>query len=288
MNLKILHLYCTFESVLKYNKLQLSTMKIITKQNKSILRELVSTDFKIRYQGSFLGYAWSLFRPLMLFCILYIVFTYVFGLGKTIPHYPVYLLLGIVLWNFMLETTSIGVSSIVSNGNLLRKINIPKYLPVLSSSLSSLINLFFNLLVVFGFILFSGISPNLFWLVFPVIVFELYVFSLSLAFLLSALYVKYRDINYIWELALQAGFYLTPIIYPISKAPVSMQKIIFLNPMAQIIQDSRWLIISRETATASSALKSVTVLIPYTLVLLVLLVSTLYFKNRAAFFAEEV
>ena len=148
MNLKILHLYCTFESVLKYNKLQLSTMKIITKQNKSILREMVSTDFKVRYQGSALGYLWSLLRPLLLFAILYVVFVYVFKLNKGVSHYGVYLLLGIVLWTFFMETTVIGMSSVVNKGDLIRKISIPRYLVVVSGSISALINLGFNLIVV--------------------------------------------------------------------------------------------------------------------------------------------
>lgn len=263
-------------------------MKIITKTNVSMLKELVRSDFKIRYQGSFLGYAWTLFRPLFMFGILYFVFNYVFKLGKGIPNYPVYLLLGIVLWNFMVETTVRGSTSIVENGGLLRKINIPKYIPVLASSISSFMNLLLNLIVVMIFILISGITPAFSWIMFPFIVLELFAFSLGAAFFLSAVYVNLRDINYIWELIIQAGFYLTPIIYPISKAPQFFQKLLFINPMAQIIQDSRYSLIGRSTDTAFSTLGGVKFIAPYIIVIILIIFSAKYFRSKSKYFAEDV
>src|ERR1700733_2566586 len=114
---------------------------IFSKENRILLNELVRTDFKLRYQGSVLGYAWSLLRPLLMFAILYVVFVKVFPLGKGIPHYPVYLFMGIMLWNFFLETTVQSLGSIVSRGDLIRKIRIPRWIIVFSSSISALINL---------------------------------------------------------------------------------------------------------------------------------------------------
>src|SRR6185437_14805807 len=113
-----------------------------------LLRELVRTDFKLRYQGSVLGYAWSLLRPLFMFAILYVVFTRVFSLGKSVPHYPVYLLAGIVIWNFFLEMTMQSTTSIVGRGDLIRKIRIPRWMIVFATSLAALINLGLNLVVV--------------------------------------------------------------------------------------------------------------------------------------------
>src|SRR6185436_14473880 len=101
--------------------------KIFSKQNRALLRELVATDFKLRYQGSALGYAWSLLRPLFFFLILYLVFVRFLRLGGDIPHFPIYLLLGIVLWNFFSEMTSQSLSSIVARGDLIRKIRIPRW-----------------------------------------------------------------------------------------------------------------------------------------------------------------
>src|SRR5688500_16681585 len=114
---------------------------ILNRRNRILLRELVITDFKLRYQGSALGYFWSLLKPLLLFAILYVVFVKLLKFGGDIEHYPVYLLLGVVLWSFFIEATTNGLQSIVSRGDLIRKINFPKYIIVISGTISSLINL---------------------------------------------------------------------------------------------------------------------------------------------------
>ena len=116
-------------------------MRFFSKRNRAILREMVSTDFKLRYQGSVLGYIWSLMRPMFMFLVLYLVFVVFFKVGEEIPHFAVYLLLGIVMWTFFLEVTNNGLNSIVNRGELLRKISIPRYLLVVSVSISALINL---------------------------------------------------------------------------------------------------------------------------------------------------
>src|ERR1700693_6306796 len=122
--------------------------RLLSKQNRALLSELVRTDFKLRYQGSILGYAWSLLRPLLIFLILYIVFVKFLKLGTGVPHYPVYLLLGIVFWNFFYEMTMQSLTSIVGRGDLIRKIRIPRWIIVVSSSVSALINFLLNLFVV--------------------------------------------------------------------------------------------------------------------------------------------
>jgi ABC-2 type transport system permease protein len=119
--------------------------RVFSKKNRALLIELVKTDFKLRYQGSVVGYLWSLLRPLFMFLILYVVFTTVFPLGKGIPHYPVYLFTGIILWNFFAEMTQQSLGSIVGRGDLIRKIRIPRWMIVFSTSLNALINLGLNL-----------------------------------------------------------------------------------------------------------------------------------------------
>src|SRR5438270_12891918 len=173
--------------------------RIFSKQNRALLSELVRTDFKLRYQGSVLGYAWSLLRPLLLFLILYVVFVKFLKIGKGVPHYPVYLLLGIVIWNFFLEMTAQGLGSIVGRGDLIRKIRIPRWIIVLSSSISALINLFLNLLVVVLFLFINHVDllRTTLWL--PLILLEVYILALGLSLFLSAAFVKYRDMQYIWE-----------------------------------------------------------------------------------------
>lgn len=263
-------------------------MRYFTEKNKSILREMVSADFKVRYQNSALGYLWSLLRPLFLFAILYVVFTFIFSVGKGVSHWPVHLLLGIVFWSFFTEATVIGMTSIVSNGDLIRKISIPRYLTVLASSSSALINLFINLVVVIVFALLNGVTPSVYWLFFPLIILELFIYATAIAFFMSALYVKFRDITYIWEVGMQAAFYATPILYPLTKVPEQYRKYFFINPMAQIIQDGRALLVSRETITVWGVSGPVVIAAPFVIVVVTILISRIYFKNQAKWFAENI
>lgn len=257
-----------------------------------LLRQLVITDFKIRYKSSVLGYVWTLLRPLALFAVLYVVFVMFLRVGDAVPHYAVYLLLGVVFWNYFIEVTNNGVSAIVGKGDLLRKLSFPRYVVVISGSVSALISLSINL-VVFGFFMVLNGVPftiNILWLI-PLII-ELFVFSLSVAFILSTLYVRFRDINYIWEVVLQAGFYATPILYPITLvvtiSPL-ISKIMILNPIAQIMQDARHLIITQDAVTIGGIYGNTFArFIPLTIVIVFAIVGSLYFKRKSPSFAEEI
>lgn len=254
-----------------------------------LLKQLVRTDFKLRYQGSFLGYLWSLLRPLLLFFILYIVFVKFLKVGDRIPHYPVYLLLGIVIWNYFVEVTSGSVASIVGRGDLLRKLNFPKYVIVLAGSVGALINLSLNFLVIFVFMLLSKVEVSRFVLLAPFVLVELFVFSLALSFFLSALFVKFRDVNYIWEVFLQGAFYATPILYPLSLIPHKAAKLLVLNPVAQMIQDLRYMLVTPKTQTIDSIYGTHWIrLVPFGLTVIIALGSVLYFRSRSKHFAEEV
>ena len=216
--------------------------RVFSKRNRTLLSEMIRTDFKLRYQGSVLGYLWSLLKPLMLFAILYVVFTQFLRIGRGVPNYPISLLLGIVLWSYFIEATSGALKSIVGKGNLIRKINIPRYIIPVASISAAFINTVLNLIAVFVFVLFSSntaLSPVTL-LVFPILLIELTIVSLATGFLLAALFVKFRDIEHIWDVVRQGLFYLIPIIYPLAIIPsIKIQQIILLNPLAQIIQDSR-------------------------------------------------
>lgn len=263
---------------------------LFSKKNKALFSELVRTDFKLRYQGSVLGYAWSLLRPLMMFVILYVVFTKFLKIGAGVPHYPIYLLLGIVLWQFFSDLTSQGLSSILSRGDLIRKIDIPRWMIVLTSSFSALINLGLNLVVVAIFMIINKASFGFDALLFPLIIIEIYIFAVGIALLLSAAYVKYRDIAFIWEVVIQAGFYLTPVIYPLSAiANTTFQKLLLLNPVAQAIQDGRNLLVTKEALTMAEAWGSYNILlIPLLASTIMLLVGILYFKKESKYFAENL
>lgn len=263
---------------------------IVSKKNRALLSELVRTDFKLRYQGSVLGYAWSLLRPLLLFVILYIVFVKFIKLGAGVPHYPIYLLLGIVLWNFFAEMTSMSLGSIVGRGDLIRKIRIPRWIIVISSSISALINLGLNLFVVAVFMVINKVDISQTAVFFPIILLEIYIFALGVSLFLSAAFVKYRDVSYIWEVMLQAGFYVTPILYPLTVITNhTVQKLIMLNPMAQAIQDARNVLVTKETLTIAEIYGSTAGRgLALGFVLLVLIIGVSYFKKEAKYFAENL
>jgi ABC-2 type transport system permease protein len=255
-----------------------------------LLRELVITDFKLRYQGSALGYLWSLLRPLAIFAVLYFVFVVFLRVGEGIPHFAIYLLLGIVLWNFFVEITLGSVGAIVGKGDLIRKINFPKYVIILATSFSALINLFLNFIVIVAFMIIFGASPS--WsalIVVPLLIIELYFLGLAFAFFLSTAFVKYRDVSYIWEVLIQAAFYATPILYPLALIPVAAQKFSMLNPMAQIIQDARFVLVTPQTLTGANTFSNMFFrLIPILLVFIAFVIGALYFKKNSKSFAEDV
>lgn len=266
---------------------------IFSRKNRILLRELVITDFKLRYQGSVLGYVWSLLKPMLLFAIMFVVFVHFLRFGEGVEHFAVALLLGIVLWTFFSEATGQGMQAIVGRGDLIRKINFPKYIIVISGTVSALINLLLNLLVVFVFMLFDGVSFGWSALLFPLSVVALYILSLGLAFLLSASYVKYRDVSHIWEIFMQGLFYATPIIYPLQMVIEKMPEaasFIMLNPIATIIQDSRANLVGHEhvITNAQVAPNILFLIIPYLIIVLVSASGFLYFKKAQRKFAENI
>ena len=265
--------------------------QIWNRKNRILLKELVKTDFKLRYQGSVLGYLWAVLRPMLLFAILYVVFAKILKMGGDIPHYPVYLMAGTVLWSFFSECTNQGIQAIVARGDLLRKISFPKWIIVVSATITALINFLINLGVIIVFALANGVTPRLTWLLVPFVVLELYLLSLGIAFFLGAINVKFRDISSIWEVFMQALFYAIPIIYPITMvaaASPSAAKIFLLNPIAQVIQDVRFLLITDQTITTWNYLSERFLhFIPLIIVLFILVLGGVYFRKRSKYFAEE-
>jgi len=250
----------------------------------------VITDFKLRYQGSVLGYAWSLLRPLLLFVILYMVFVLFLKIGGNIPHYPIYLLLGIVLWSFFAEMTSLGLQSVVVRGDLIRKIPIPRWTIVVASSFSALINLLLNLMVVLIFVLINHLAFTPEVLLVPLVLLEIYAFALGLSLLMSAAYVRYRDVTYIWEVILQGAFYVTPILYPLQLVKSQqLQKMLILNPMAQTIQDIRHLLVTPDATTINHIYGTpLARLIPLGISVVVLVIGVVYFRRQSKWFAENL
>jgi ABC-2 type transport system permease protein len=238
-----------------------------------------------------LGYLWAIIRPLLMFGVLYVVFAKFLRFGTEIPHYPVYLLTGTVLWNFFTECTNQGIQSLLIRSDLMRKIAFPRWIIVLSATTTALINLGINLIVVIIFSLFSGVTPNLGWLLVPFLIIELYLLSFGIALLLGSLNVKFRDIQSIWEVLVQVLFYAVPIIYPLSMVigySDFAAKVLMLNPIAQVIQDIRYHLITNETVTGWELLPCPGKALPIIIVLIVFVSGVLVFKRKSKYFAEEI
>ena len=261
---------------------------VTSEKNRILLSEMVRTDLKLRYQSSALGYVWSLLRPLLLFGTLYVVFTQFLKFGDGVPNFAVSLLLGIVMWSFFAEATQTSLTSVVERGDLIRKIQIPRYLIVVARVVAALINLGISLVVVLVFALLSSVDFTLGALLFPLVILEFVVLTTAVSFFLSALYVRFRDASYIWEVLIQALFYLTPILYPLSLIPSELaRKFLMLNPLAQIVQDARAVLIFDGTTTVYDLFSTFWV-VPFVLVAIAVVVAALYFKKESVTFAENV
>jgi ABC-2 type transport system permease protein len=177
----------------------------------------------------------------------------------------------------------------VGKGDLLRKINFPRYIIILAISFSALINLILNFIVLAVFMMIEGVplTPGAF--IMAPLILELYILSIGVGFFLSALFVRFRDISYIWEVMMQAGFYGTPILYALNDLPIRLQQILILNPMAQIIQDARHVLVGPYATTIQQIYDASSVwLIPIGVTLVIAVLSIAYFKSRSKFFAEDV
>lgn len=253
-----------------------------------MVRELTLTDFKLKYQGSFFGYLWSLAKPLMLFGVLLIIFTKFFRLGGTISNYPVYLLLGVVLWTFFVESTFSSMNSIVGRGDLLRKVYFPRIILPISASLTALVTLLLNLVIVFIFMAFSKVAVSITYPLFIFLLLELFVFTAGVSLFLGSLFVRYRDVLHTWEVGTQILFYATPIIYPFSMVPEKIGDFLMLSPIAQIIQDCRYVLITKESSTAFELLPLPFNLVPYLLSFFMFIAGYWFFQKQSSKFAEEI
>jgi ABC-2 type transport system permease protein len=256
----------------------------------NLARTLAATDWKVRFYGSALGYVWSLLRPLMLFGIVYFVFSEVVDAGAGVRYYGVILLLAMMLYFFFSEVTGAAVTSMVDRESLLRKVGFPRAVVPLAVALVAAMNLALNLVVLAVFVVASGVEPRWTWLLLPIPFALMLVFATGMAMLLSALYVRYRDIRPVWDVVLQALFYATPILYPIEAVITrseTLATIMLINPLAALIQESRHLLTGAmplSEALGSSAL----MLVPLAILIGVTWLGVAVFDRMAPRAAEEL
>ncbi|MGB7686593.1 MAG: ABC transporter permease [Solirubrobacterales bacterium] len=241
------------------------------------------TEFKRTYFGTVLGYLWSLVRPLILFGVLLFVFTKVFKIGSTLENYPVLLLLGIVLFTLFQEATQNSVTSVVAQEGIVRKTQFPRLVIPLSTVLTSAFNFCLNLVVVFVFILAWGVEPTWTWLLFPLALLALLVFTVAMSTMLSVLYVRFRDVAIIWAVLAQVLFYATPVLYPIEAlGSQTYERVLMVNPLAPIFEQVRVWVIEPDAPTASAAAGGWVGLLPAAAIFLGVCVFSIWIFNRDA------
>jgi ABC-2 type transport system permease protein len=258
---------------------------------------IARNEFKLRFFGSALGYLWQLVRPLLFFAVLYVFFTQVAdvtkGQGPSGRFYGAQLLCSIVLFTFFQEATGGAVRSVVDRENLVRKIQFPRLVIPLSIVLLASFNLALNLIVVLGFALIEGVRPMLSWLELPLIVAMLAAFSTGIAMLLSALFVKFRDVLPIWEVVMQVIFYASPVIISLTAVKQKLSSFWFhiymLNPLASVFQQARHAIVTHSTPSAGQALGGwVLLLEPVGIAVAVFVIGFWVFNRSAPHVAENL
>jgi ABC-2 type transport system permease protein len=201
------------------------------------------TQFRLGYHGTVLGFLWSLVRPLLLFAILLVVFTKVFRLGTAVPHYAALLLLNVMLFGLFQEATVNSVQSVVGNEALVRKMQFPRLVIPLSVVLTVSLQFAFNMVVVFAIIIATGVHPTWTWVLFPLLIAALLILTTGVSLLLSALFVRLRDVAIIWTVLASVLFYATPVLYTIDYLHGAFRTAIMLNPLTPIFNQAReWVI----------------------------------------------
>jgi ABC-2 type transport system permease protein len=252
---------------------------------------LAVMEFKLRFFGSALGYFWQLARPLMLFGVLYAVFTQFVKLGSGVDFYPAILLMGIVVFTFFADATSGAVTSVADRESLVRKIEFPRLVVPLAVILTAYFNLALNLLAVLVFVVATGVEPRVEWVTLPFFLAVLGLWVAGLSMLLSALYVRFRDVQPIWEVLLQVIFYGSPILYVIEILPsVELQRlIVILNPVATILVQMRHSLIDPSAPNAwDAAGGGAWLLVPAAILVASVVVGFWVFNREAPRIAEEL
>jgi ABC-2 type transport system permease protein len=263
----------------------------IFQRNLNLVRELSITAFKLKYTGSALGYVWSLVKPLMLFVIMYLVFSQLLGTGSGSIDFPVQLLVAIVAWTFFTEATATAMNAVAGNGELIRKAYFPRWILVVASTTSALLTFAINTVLVIV-ITFALGHLHLDWrsLLAPLYFLELIALVLGLSLLLSSLFVFFRDLGHIWEILSLVLFYGSAVVFPFTKISNNSKRLADfagLNPVAQIITDLRHSLVNPSLPSMHSIIGPL-VIIPIAISFATLIIGYLVFTKLTPRFAESL
>jgi ABC-2 type transport system permease protein len=250
-----------------------------------VLSVLARSQFSLKYAGSVLGYLWSLAKPLMYFTVLWIVFGSLFKPG--VERFPLYLLIGIVLYTFLADAITATLPSIVSSGPTIRRVAFPPLVIPLATSLATAMTFLANCVAVALFLAFERVEPEPNWLLLVPLLVELYLFVVALSLLASTLFVRFRDVGQIWEVGSSLLFFSSPIMYPVTILPGWAQRLVELNPFVQVLQDVRLVLLGSDVATGGVPARIDSRLFPIAIVVVLLVVGLLVHRRESPRFSER-
>jgi ABC-2 type transport system permease protein len=246
------------------------------------------TEFRLTYFGSVFGYLWTLMRPLLMFGVYYVVFTQIVNLGKDIQHYPALLLMNIMLFQFFVEATSNSVLSVVARENLVRKMQFPRLVIPISIVVTALLNLAVNMVAVLIFVLANGVEVRWTWLLLPVALIPLILLTAGVSMILSAAFVRYRDVLPIWGVFSQALFYASPVLYTVTTVQKDfIREVLHFNPLTGVMEGVRFLVIDPHAPGPISSWGGFPqALVPIAMILALFFFGLWYFNRQAQTAAE--
>ena len=247
-------------------------------------RELLKTNIKKevrgKYKGSWLGIIWTFLNPLLMLAVYALVFPYI--LRVKVENYTIFMIVALIPWNFFTTAIQSGTGSVVANGNILKKVYFPREIIPISITTSQLVNFLITCIIMFIFILFSGVGFSIHIFLMPLLILIQYIITLALTFILSALTVFVRDVDHFVSVALTLGFFFFFIVYQASMLPEKFQWILKMNPLAQLIEAYRAILYYHELPNF------VSIGIWGLLSVLFLIVGYIVFKNLEKSFVEEL
>jgi ABC-2 type transport system permease protein len=258
-----------------------------------VLRVVGATDFKAKYSDAVLGYLWSLMKPIGYFGVLWLVFAHLLRTSNQTSDFPIFLLIGLLLFLFFVDSVSVMLPSIVGQGATLRRMAYPPELVPLSAAVGTGITFCANIVALIVFVAIAKVAPRIDWLLVLPLLAELYLFIVALGLLLSALYVRFRDIGQVWELVASVLLFACAIFYPIGILPMWAQRVAFLNPFVQVMQDIRHVVLGGSSGPYDTSAADVYAgyggrLIPIAIVVLLFIGAALFFRREGRYFAERI
>ena len=250
---------------------------------------LAVTDFKLRFYGSVLGYAWTLVRPFAFFGVIYVVFAEILDAGQGVPNYPAYILVALVMFQYFLGVVTGCLTSLVDRQSLLRKIRFPRLVVPLAVALGALFELCVTFVAVLVFLLILGVYPSWSWLQLIPLLAIVTMFAIGLGLLFSVLYVRFRDMKPIWDVVGQMLFYASPVLYVATMVPADYRELYLMNPMATVLTQMRHAVIDSGAPTAEAVIGGASrLLIPLGIVVVVFALGAWAFAREAPNVAENL